>query len=212
VIDDGGYGGVETESILSLDPNLTISILPYTPFGTELSERCRELGFEVMLHMPMSNQSARLQHEGQLNVGMDATEIVRLTEVALKQVPGAVGVNNHTGSGFTTNHAAMVPFLEYVKAKDLFFLDSRTTPDSVAYEVAVELGLDAVERTLFLDHDNAPDAIRSRFRELMAHARESGAAIGICHFRPNTAIILKEMLPELAANGIRLVPLSELVS
>ncbi|MCX5759311.1 MAG: divergent polysaccharide deacetylase family protein, partial [Candidatus Hydrogenedentes bacterium] len=55
IVDDGGYGGPATNSFLALDPNLTLAILPNTPFAARTAKRAEELGFEVMLHMPMES-------------------------------------------------------------------------------------------------------------------------------------------------------------
>ena len=211
IIDDGGYGGAHTELILGLDRGLTLSILPYTPHGTELAERAAALGFEVMLHMPMENTSATLRHEGQLNVDMTESEIDRLTAAALAQVPHAVGVNNHMGSKFTAEADAMESFLGWVRSSGLYFVDSGTTAESVAYETARNFGIRSATRTLFLDNDDDPDAIRTRFLELIAMAQQQGEAIGIGHFRPNTAAVLGQLVPQLPTMGIELVPASALV-
>ncbi len=211
IVDDGGYGGEPTDIVLGLDPALTLAILPNTPHATKLAGEAQRRGFEVMLHMPMENTSPTLVHPGQLDGGMDSAELRRLTESALAQVPGAVGINNHGGSKFTANAKALGRFMEGIKDSHLFFVDSRTTRESVAFEVARQFGIPTVARTLFLDHDNDPAAIRAQFQQLMDEARKQGSAIGICHFRPNTAEFLRENLPRLAAEGIELVHVSKLV-
>lgn len=211
IVDDGGYGGDATEIILGLDPGLTFAILPNTPNGTALAEEAAHRGFEIMLHMPMDNDSDTLRHPGQISTGMDAAEIHALTQAALAQVPGAVGINNHTGSKFTADAEAMRRFMQGIAGSGLYFIDSRTTPNTVAGEVAREFRVPAAVRTLFLDHDNEEAQIRARFDELIQEARAQGSAIGICHFRPNTATVLRDMLPQLTSAGIQLVHASELV-
>lgn len=211
IVDDGGYGGEATEIILGLDTALTFAILPNTPHGTALADEAARRGFEIMLHMPMDNDSSTLKHPGQINTGMNAAEIHALTKAALEQVPGAVGINNHTGSKFTADANAMRLFMEGIQGSGLYFVDSRTTPDTVAGEIAREFRIPAAARTLFLDHDNSQENIRARFHELIQEARAQGTAIGICHFRPNTATVLRELLPQLQVEGIQLVHASELV-
>jgi polysaccharide deacetylase 2 family uncharacterized protein YibQ len=159
----------------------------------------------------MENTSPTLTFKDEITVDMKPARIARLVDRALAQVPGAVGVNNHTGSKFTQDPHALECFLREVKKSGLFFVDSRTTPNTKGYEVAHTLDIPAAERGLFLDNDKEPDAIRRRFREAMRLAREQGQFIAICHFRPNTAGVLVDMLPELEANGIQLVHASELV-
>lgn len=210
IVDDGGYGGAVTDSILALDPRLTLSILPNTPVGRRTAEAAVALGFEVMLHMPMQNNGSKLLHDGQLNLGMGEDEIRRLTRDALSQVPGAVGVNNHTGSKFTSVARGLALFMEEVLEQDLYFVDSVTVADSRAYEIARAFGVPSASRDLFLDNESDPEAIRGRFRELVELAKSRGSAIGICHFRANSAAVLAEVLPGLAAEGVQLVHASEL--
>ncbi len=211
IVDDGGYGGECTEIILGLDPGLTFAILPNTPVGTTLAVEAAQRGFEIMLHMPMDNDSESLKHPGQIDTTMGAAEIQRLTQDALAQVPGAVGINNHTGSKFTADATAMRHFMGGIQKSGLYFVDSRTTANSVAGDIAREFHIPEAARTLFLDHDNADAEIRARFHELIQDAHAQGSAIGICHFRPNTAVVLRDMLPLLQTEGIQLVHASELV-
>ncbi len=211
ILDDGGYGGEVTEKILAFPPALTLSILPDTPKGKDTAARAAELGFEIMLHMPMENDDPELKFEGQLDVGMSEETILELTQNALAQVPGAVGVNNHTGSKFTANPKAMALFMEGVSKLPLYFIDSRTTADTRALKMAEAFNVRSAAHDLFLDHEGEPERIRSRFDQVVAIAREKGHAIAIGHFRPNTVDVLAEKLPTLAAQGIQLVHASELV-
>lgn len=211
IVDDGGYGGALTDTILDLDNRLTLSILPNTPHGSAIAKLGKERGFEIMLHMPMENTDDDLKHPGQINVDMSEEEIIRLTKDALSQIPEAVGVNNHTGSKYTTDPKAMALFLNVIKDLDLYFVDSKTTTETSAYEMSKAFGLASAERDLFLDHKNEEAEIRHRFREVVELAKEEGHAIAICHFRPITAEVLKDLVPTLEAQGITLVPASELV-
>lgn len=212
IIDDGGYGGEATEIILGLSPKLTLAILPNTPHGSEIAERARAVGFELMLHMPMENIDPDLfPHEGQLNLDMTDNMIRDLTEAALAQVPGAVGVNNHMGSRYTGNAKHMALFMDAIADKNLFFIDSRTTADSRAFEIARAFAVPSEARDLFLDHVDDPEQIRARFWEVVKLAQENGEAIAIGHFRPATATALAELLPQLPEYGIELVHVSELV-
>ena len=211
IIDDGGYGGEVTEAILALSPALTVSILPYTPHGAETARRAQELGFEILLHMPMENVDNVQGHEGLLSVGQSEEEIRSLTEKALAQVPGALGVNNHMGSRFTADPRAMALFLGAVQELGLFFVDSVTTRDSKAFGVAEAFGIPAARNDLFLDHDGDPEDITRQFNLAVKRAKERGSAIAICHFRPSTAQVLARLLPTLEEHGVELVHVSELV-
>lgn len=207
IVDDGGYGGPVTEKILALDAHLTLAILPNTPEAKETAARAKEKGFEILLHMPME----KANFPGRISTDMNGAQVRQLTEDALNQVPGAVGVNNHAGSVYTANEEAMKRFLEVIKEHPLFFIDSRTTANTKAYDVAKSMGIRTGKRNVFLDHENSVAYIRTQFERLLHVVETNGSAIAICHFRPHTAKVLSEMLPKLAENGIALVHVSELV-
>lgn len=209
ILDDGGWGGRETEQILALDPRLTLSILPNTPFGTETAMRAAELGFEIMLHMPMQNGHGRFP--GELRVDMTAEQIRELTLQAAEQIPGACGANNHTGTTFTRNKEGMEHFMDVMVELGWFFVDSRTTPGSVGYATALEKGVPALNRDIFLDHENTSSYINRQFGILLVTARKNGFAVGIGHFRPNTVAALEKWIPKLDEEGIDLVHASELL-
>jgi len=207
IVDDGGYGGIITDRILALNPALTIAVLPFTPVARDTARRAAERGFEVMMHMPMEPANMT----GRLTTKMSREEIVGRTKAALDQIPQAVGANNHIGSVFTANEAAIKIFLEAIKERRLFFIDSRTTSQSRAYETARKMGIPTAMRDVFLDNEQRPDYIIGQFNHLIAVAKERGAAIGICHFRSATVPVLTEMLTQLDRNGIALVHVSELL-
>lgn len=213
ILDDGGYGGAHTEQILNeLDTNLTLAILPNTPHAGDTARRGRARGFEIMLHMPMETHgNGDKPFPGEITTAMEADEIQRLARAAIAQIPGLAGVNNHTGSKFTSDRAAMRAFLPVVRDLGFYFVDSVTLAGSVAFAEARAMGIPAARRDVFLDNEKDPAYIRGQLDELVARAKERGSAIGIGHFRPNTVAVLAEYLPTLDSRGVRLVHVSELL-
>lgn len=207
ILDDGGYGGPVPGQVMALDTNLTLAILPNTPHATTLAKDAKEKGFEILLHMPME----KVTFPGRISTDMTKEQIDQLFENALNQVPGAVGVNNHAGSKFTTDEAAMDRFMECLKPTGLFFIDSRTTAKTVGCARAAAAGIRTAQRDIFLDHKATDKFIRTQFALLIKRAKDHGQAIAIGHFRPNTVRLLAELLPKLKENNIQLVHVSEFV-
>lgn len=208
ILDDGGYGGALTEDVLVLDKGLTLAILPDTPHATDTARRAAAAGFEIMLHLPM----AKTDFANGLTAAMDAPTLRAHTEAALAQVPGAAGVNNHAGSVFTADEAAVSRFMQGLRGiGGLYFVDSRTSADTKAYAVARRLGVPAVSRDVFLDHENTPEYIKAQFALFIDVVKGQGSAVAIGHFRRTTVGLLPGLLPQLAQHGIALVPVSELV-
>ena len=98
-----------------------------------------------------------------------------------------------------------------VAEKGLFFLDSRTSAESVGYQEAERLGIPAAERQVFLDDDLRPDAIAEEFRRMLQIATEKGFAIAIGHPHAATLEVLARELPRARAAGYEFVPVSYLV-
>ncbi|MGB5353228.1 MAG: divergent polysaccharide deacetylase family protein, partial [Woeseia sp.] len=93
----------------------------------------------------------------------------------------------------------------------LFFVDSYTTHQSVAMQAAVDAGVPAARRDVFLDNDRSAEGVAAAFEKLKRVARRRGSAIGIGHPYPETLKFLEQVLPQLSAEGIELVSLSELI-
>jgi len=101
--------------------------------------------------------------------------------------------------------------LHILKDQGLFFVDSRTTADSVAIAEAERMEIAHAERDLFLDNDINEEAIRRQIRKLIDIAKEQGSAIGICHPHPETCAALKKEVPSFVAAGVKLVAVSALI-
>jgi polysaccharide deacetylase 2 family uncharacterized protein YibQ len=142
---------------------------------------------------------------------MSARAAAAATREALERVPGAVGLNNHMGSAVTADRKLMGAVVDELAGRGLYFLDSRTSAESVGFEVARGAGVPAARRDLFLDQTDDRAAIAEALANLAVIARSRGAAIGIAHPRRETLAALAAELPRLAAEGIEVVPVSFLL-
>jgi len=213
VFDDLGQHVEPVERLLGTGEDLTFSVLPYLPHSQEVADLAYGEGREVILHLPMEPHGYPKADPGEnaLFVGLPEGELVRRLDEALHAVPHIDGVNNHMGSRFTEEPAAMAVVMEGLRRANLFFLDSRTTPNSVAEMAAAEMGVPFAGRDIFLDNDRSPEAVAGQIDRLITHAVEAGTAIAIGHPHPETLAALEEGLPRLRAAGVTIVPLSQLV-
>ena len=213
IIDDMGSSVDEVRRLSAIGVPLTYSIIPGLPKVKEVAATARDKGYQVMIHVPMEPQGypqQRLEKNGLLlSLGEDQVR-ERLNQY-FSAVPQAVGANNHMGSRFTEDRQKMGVVLSVLKEKGLFFVDSRTSPRSVGYSLARDMGMQAGTRDVFLDNVQEEKAIRGQLEQLAAIARKRGSAIGICHPHGATILTLASALPQLREQGIRFVPVSELV-
>jgi hypothetical protein len=212
VIDDMGYDMRRLRSLLEVDAQITVAVLPHLRFSREVAVEAYSNGWEVLLHLPMEpRNSANNPGKGALLTAMDEGEVRLQMEEDLKGVPHVSGVNNHMGSRFTEDAALMRTVLDVVRDRDMFFLDSRTTSGSVAGRLAREMGVKGVERSVFLDNTRDPEYIKARLAELVRIARKRGKAVAIGHPYPETIEALKSTVGAMQQDGIEVVRVSDLV-
>ena len=146
-----------------------------------------------------------------MRAAMSDNELRGALDVALSSFSGYVGVNNHMGSRLTADERAMAVVMGELKRRDLIFLDSVTSPDSVAARSAAEAGLSYAVRDVFLDHVQSRKEVLKRVRELERLALRNGFAVGIGHPHAVTTAVLKEWIPDAAGRGFVFVPVSAVV-
>ncbi len=210
VIDDLGDKDKISQELLRLDLPITFAILPFTPFSTRLAGEAHRQGKEVILHLPMEPRGYPQIRpgEGVLLKEMDEARLLRQLSKDIEAVPYITGVSNHMGSRLMEDTEKMKTVFSELKRRGLFFLDSRTTPQTVGLQVAQSVGLKAMERSIFIDHSLTEEDIKGQLEQLIQLSLSRGKAIGIGHPHPSTIKSIKEMIPRLKEEGIEVVPLS----
>jgi polysaccharide deacetylase 2 family uncharacterized protein YibQ len=214
IIDDLGYEKAAGERAISLPGPIAYAILPETPRATYLAETAHAGGKEVLLHLPLQAERDREAAEpGSLLLDMSREQFGNAFVGSIESIPHAIGVNSHRGSLLTRHPGHMTWLMDEIQQHgELFFIDSYTTASSVALSVALESGVPAMRRDVFLDPDTTPGTIEREFARLKKLARQQGFAVGIGHPYPTTLEYLEKVLPNLQDDGYDLVSLSQLVA
>lgn len=212
IIDDIGYDPKIVDHFLSIDAPLTFSVLPFSPYQKKVIRKLRAKKSEIMLHLPMEPVEYPKVNPGPgaLLTSMTSRELSNHLIGALETIPNVVGVNNHMGSKLTTDSNQMHQILKILKQRRLFFIDSRTSYDTVCRELARSLKLPYAQRKVFLDNNISPEKIKIQLEKLIQYARKRGEAIGIAHPHEETFRVLAQEIPKLKRQ-IRFVPASSMV-
>ena len=212
IVDDMGYDRVIAEKFCELDVVITFSVLPFSTFQRSIVEKAHAKGIETMLHIPMEPLEYPMiaLGPGGLLTSMTPDELVDQLNKNLDDVLYIKGVNNHMGSKMTASSEQMNQIFSVLKKRGLFFIDSRTTHDSLCDSSARLFQVPFSSRDVFLDHIQETGFIRRQFKELVRIAEQKGEAVGICHPHPETLEVFADVIFELKKKVI-FVPASAVV-
>ncbi len=214
IIDDVGYPSKAVEGYKSFKGKLTFSVLPFLSESKRYAEILHKHGFEIMIHLPMEPLTFPETDPGPYAILTHDTE-QEVQQKLLRMInenPLAKGANNHMGSKATQDWELMNWTLNILKNEDLFFVDSLTTKNSCAFELASKLDIKTAKRDVFLDNEDSFYYIFEQFERLKTIAKANGTAIGIGHFQnENTLKVLNYQLPILEKQNYKLIFASEAV-
>jgi len=213
IIDDFGRSLDSAEKFASLALPLTFAVFPKLSTSSRVAHYFIARRCDIMLHMPMEPRGYPSQNPGPgaLFMFMDEEQVKRVFIDDLNRLPGIIGVNNHMGSRLTTDRGKMNQVMSVLKGRGLFFIDSRTTADSVAFKSAVSAGIPALQRDVFLDNERDVTKIIRQFRLLIEIARVKKRAVGIGHPYPETLKALKRFTGIAESAGVEIVAVRKLL-
>ncbi len=213
VIDDLGWDLRTIRLYEATGIPLTMAVLPRRPRSQYHYQLWKD-NYEFIIHMPMEplgfpdddpGEYALLESHSPEEIQRKVTELVGL-------YPRVVGMNNHMGSAFVRSRPGMGSLMELLRKHRLFYLDSRTSPASVALEMAGQHAVSVQESNVFLDGLTDQQHIENQFHRLMRVAEARGEAIAIGHIQTaNTARVIGRLAPEYLEQSFEFVNLSELM-
>ncbi len=216
LIDDFGYENKDAllrTFFRSWNIPFTISIIPGTPFAEEIAKQAHSAGKQVLVHMPMQPKGAfNNQYKWIILDGTPKEKIQEIVREAIKSIPYAEGLNNHMGSLVTTKENIMKPLLEILKEEGMFFVDSRTSSQSIAYSLAKKLGVKSTFNSVFLDNQKHETYIEKQFEKLILTAMKKGEALGLAHANLIVASTLMKLTKRCDNRKINFVFASEIAN
>ncbi len=201
IIDDLGYDKGSIDRILRIKQPINLAVLPHLPHSRYAAHAAYRRGKDVILHLPMepkysSGYTADDAGEGVLLLGFSIEQMREELRRNIMAVPNVVGVNNHMGSKFMENEEPVRTVMQELKARNLYFVDSLTTPDSRGYDVAKRLGVKTLKRDVFIDRsERGKEYTIEQLDRLVRIAEKKGIAVGIGHPYPQTIEALAEYMP-----------------
>ena len=203
IMDDVSYTH-DVKAIRSVGLPLVMSFLPPSSRHPESAILATSVpGY--MVHLPLEAVDFSDEEAVTLRI-TDSKEMIAAQIAKIKKLyPSVRYINNHTGSKFTADEAAMERLIGVMRDSGLIFVDSRTTGKTKAKLVDEKYGLRYLGRDVFLDHHDGVENIKMQIREAVDTAKRHGSAIAIGHPRPDTIEALrqsKKILSEVQLVGI----------
>ena len=213
IIDDFGYRNDHVSNgFLNLSGKLTYAIIPGHEYSQLFSKKAYDAGYEIIVHMPMENIGKTYgEEEYALMSYFQDDEIKDRINSAFDQLPESIGLNNHQGSRGTADSRVMTLLAGVIKEKKKFFIDSRTTSNSLAETTMRKYNVATNKRDIFLDNELDEEKINTQLLKLAELSEKKGIAIGIGHVKPQTLSVLEREIPVLQKKGFRFEFVSRLV-
>ena len=213
IIDDFGYRNDHVSNgFLQLPGKLTYAIIPGHDYSQLFSKKAYDSGYEIIVHLPMENIGKTYGEEEYVLMSyFQDDEIKNRINKAFDLLPESIGLNNHQGSRGTADSRVMTLVAGVIKEKKKFFIDSRTTNNSLAETTMRKYGVPTNKRDVFLDNELDEEKIKIQLLELADVSEEKGIAIGIGHVKPQTLNVLAKEIPVLQEKGFRFEFVSNLV-
>ncbi|MFT4812414.1 MAG: polysaccharide deacetylase 2 family uncharacterized protein YibQ [Marinoscillum sp.] len=210
IIDDIGNSYELGNAMVELEGPLTLAFLPHTPYAKKLANKAYLQEKEIILHAPMENTVKAALGLGALTQALTETELKQTLRKAIASIPHVQGINNHMGSALTQNKQAMKWVMETLQDEQLYFIDSLTSANSVAYTLAQQQGLPSLKRHVFLDNDTSTAALNKQWQLALRIAEKYGKAVLIAHPYTESHHFLAQKIPQLSNQNIELVHASQL--
>lgn len=204
IMDDLGNSKLLGERALRLSAPINFAFLPYTPYASKLAVEAHRLGHGVLLHAPMANQKSMSLGPGGLYTDMSKEELQQQLRYDLANIPQVQGMNNHMGSLLTEQAEPMQWVMEVVQKQGLYFIDSLTSSNSIAFKKAKAVGVPTLKRNVFLDNNVEESALQSQFSKALKIAKQRGHVVLIAHPYPETIDFLEKQLPLLVQHEVKL--------
>ncbi len=214
IIDDIGAYNIGAYELKQLGIPITGSVLPDSPHAIEEALWISKYNLKSLIHLPMQPKKDINTYPDKLKVittTSSQTEITDLIRRARKIVPDASGINNHEGSLITSNKKMMEIVLKIIRDEKMFFIDSKTDFDSIAWETAKELGIQTAKRDVFLDHTRSYEHSMFQIKRLVEIAKKKGIGIAIGHPFKTTFSAISDSIDFIRASGVKIVFVEELI-
>ena len=206
-----GLSRAATEAAINrLPAAVTLAFDPYAKGLSDWVSLARQAGHEILLSLPMEPADFPLRDPGPLALltSLEPADNLQRLELLLGRLSGYVGVITVLGSQFTTVESQVRPLLEALKGRGLLYVDSGTTPKTLAPKIAGEIDLPAAVNSLVLDGELTRAAVENQLTTLEGIARRRTRVVAVASPYPVIIERIAAWAQTLEAKNLVLAPVS----
>ena len=190
IIMDDISTNAQASELKKLSIKVTPSIFPPEKQHPKTAWLAKEFSV-YMVHLPLQALNYTNEKANTLHTGDSKEKISQRIKDIKNDFKGVKYINNHTGSGFTSDFKSTLALLDELKNSEIYFIDSLTTNKSTVLDASKKLGLKYAYRDVFLDNEQNVSKILKMINNAVAVAKKDGVAIAICHPYKSTFEALK---------------------
>lgn len=190
IIMDDISTNAQANELKKLSIKVTPSIFPPEKQHPKTAWLAKEFSV-YMVHLPLQALNYTNEKANTLRTGDSKEKISQRIKDIKNDFKDVKYINNHTGSGFTSDFKSTLALLDELKNSEIYFIDSLTTNKSTVLDASKKLGLKYAYRDVFLDNEQNVSKILKMINNAVAVAKKDGVAIAICHPYKSTFEALK---------------------
>lgn len=208
-----GLSKSSTESALTLPPEVTIGLSPYSLDIKQWAEMASKHGNEIFINVPMEAADSPVDDPGSfaLVTTLDTENNLKRLDWVLSRVGGYAGVYSDADEKFSESQSSVRPILYELKKRNLMFIYGGGYGNTSFMQLAKNIDQQVVISDLVIDTKISADRIKESLDALEQSAKKNGYALGMGAPYPITIKMLEQWIPTLKEKGIELVPVSMLL-
>ncbi len=197
-------------AIAKLPAEVTLAFAPQGNSIGRWMQAARQSGHEIVMQVPLEPFDYPNVNPGRNTLTVAATPDENLKNLhwALSRTTNYTGVMNYMGARFSSDAAAMQPFMAELGKRGLAYIDDGSSARSLAPDVALKDGVPFVAGDTVIDAVQDRGAILKKLDSLEATARAKGTAVGIGSAFDLTVDTVSSWVAEAKKRGIEIVPIS----
>lgn len=197
-------------AIAKLPAEVTLAFAPQGNSIGRWMQAARHSGHEIVMQVPLEPFDYPHVNPGRNTLTVAATPDENLKNLhwALSRTTNYTGVMNYMGARFSSDAAAMQPFMAELGKRGLAYIDDGSSARSLAPDVALKDGVPFVAGDTVIDAVQDRGAILKKLDSLEATARAKGTAVGIGSAFDLTVDTVSSWVAEAKKRGVEIVPIS----